>query len=181
MPQIPDDERDVTVRRVQEAFAAGHLSQEELDTRIERALTAGTRGELASVLSDLPEPPDHLADRPIVVKSHAGRFIRRGGWHAPSSIKIESVYGGVTLDFTKAVITSATVDVDLRLKYGSAKIIVPPDARVDVDGVTTQWSTSTYTPPSDTGPPSVRIRITGHLGYGKIRIRHRGGRRFRFG
>ena len=50
-PRISDGERDTAVERLKEAFAAGHLSSEEMDERLHVALSAATPGELMSALS----------------------------------------------------------------------------------------------------------------------------------
>ena len=49
-----DADRDSTVKELQEAFAEGRLSQDEFDDRLERAHSARTFGELATLTSDLP-------------------------------------------------------------------------------------------------------------------------------
>jgi hypothetical protein len=55
--RIGDAERDETTAALREHFAQGRLTREELDERLDLALTARTAGELARVATDLPAPP----------------------------------------------------------------------------------------------------------------------------
>lgn len=45
---IREDDRDTAVRRLQEAYAEGHISHEEMDEGLHRMLTAKNHGELSS-------------------------------------------------------------------------------------------------------------------------------------
>jgi len=49
-----DVERETVVRMLRDHCAAGRLSIDELDERVERAYAAGTRGDLNRLVSDLP-------------------------------------------------------------------------------------------------------------------------------
>ena len=51
-----DADRDRVTARLQEHFAAGRLTRDELDERIAAVLHARTFGELRPPLADLPEP-----------------------------------------------------------------------------------------------------------------------------
>ena len=51
-----DADRDRVTGRLREHFAAGRLTQAELDERITAALSAKTLGDLRRVTADLPEP-----------------------------------------------------------------------------------------------------------------------------
>jgi Domain of unknown function (DUF1707) len=51
-----DAEREQVSRRLSEHAAAGRLTPEELEQRLDAAYTARTHGELARLLEDLPGP-----------------------------------------------------------------------------------------------------------------------------
>ena len=58
----------------------GRLTAEELDARVERALSARTQGELAALVADLSATTatkDVLVVRPCDVPGEAGRFRAR--------------------------------------------------------------------------------------------------------
>lgn len=50
-----DRERERAVARLRDGGAEGRLTPHELEERVERALGARTRGDLASVIGDLPD------------------------------------------------------------------------------------------------------------------------------
>ena len=52
--RVSDAERDVTLRMLGDHAAVGRLTLDELEERSSRALAAKTRGELATLTSDLP-------------------------------------------------------------------------------------------------------------------------------
>jgi len=54
--RIGDAERDAVAKALHDHFAAGRLTREELDQRLDATLAAKTRGDLAAVVHDLPEP-----------------------------------------------------------------------------------------------------------------------------
>lgn len=54
--RIGDDERERAAATLGDHYAAGRLDREEFDTRLAAAYAARTRGELAGLFRDLPEP-----------------------------------------------------------------------------------------------------------------------------
>jgi Domain of unknown function (DUF1707) len=54
--RVSDADREQVAERLREHFAAGRLTSEELDERVDAALNAKTVGELRAVMADLPEP-----------------------------------------------------------------------------------------------------------------------------
>jgi hypothetical protein len=54
--RVSDADREQVAERLREHFAAGRLTSEELDERVDTALNAKTVGELRAVMADLPEP-----------------------------------------------------------------------------------------------------------------------------
>ena len=55
--RVSHADRDQVVATLQDAFVAGMLTRDELDTRVGRALAARTRGDLAVLTGDLPPVP----------------------------------------------------------------------------------------------------------------------------
>ena len=54
--RVSDADREQVAERLREHFAAGRLTSEELDERVDAALNAKTVGDLRTVMADLPEP-----------------------------------------------------------------------------------------------------------------------------
>ncbi|MFI6339585.1 DUF1707 domain-containing protein [Streptomyces sp. NPDC050535] len=166
---IREDDRDSAVERLREAYAEGHLTHEELDGRLGRALTARTRRELGAALASLPE---ERAGTTSTIATAAGRIRRRGAWRVPRSLKVASAFGRVYLDLSRAVIEYPVVDIELRLGTGRAKITVPRDAIVDVEDLRTGWKDTLYKTRRRSRPGGPKIRISGIMGFGRLKIRH---------
>lgn len=166
---INDEDRDTAVRRLQEAYADGHISHEEMDERLNQALTARTRGDLAPALDSLPA---EKAPTTSTIAAAGGRIKRRGAWRVPRTLKVESAFGGVRLDLSRAIIEHPVVDIELQMGTGGARITVPRDAIVDIEDLHTAWKDVRYRPRKPSRPGGPTIRITGAMGYGRLRIRH---------
>ena len=166
---ISESDRDAAVRRLQDAYADGKLSHEEMDKRLDRALTATTHAELEPALASLPEP---AAGTTATIGAAGGRIRRRGAWRVPRTLKVESAFGRVHLDLSRAVIEYPTVDIELQLGTGRAKIVVPRDAVVDVEDLAIGWKDSRYTPRRPARPGRPTIRISGTMGFGRLKIRN---------
>ncbi len=107
-----DADRDRVTARLQEHFAAGRLTREELDDRITAVLHAKTFGELRPALADLPEPVPapraaaaERAGRPWPARRHHPRLaplillllvtavlLSSGGWLALALLKMVLVF-----------------------------------------------------------------------------------------
>ncbi|MGH8838027.1 MAG: DUF1707 SHOCT-like domain-containing protein [Jiangellaceae bacterium] len=169
-PRIPDYYREATVRRLQEAFAQGHISHTEMDDHLQAVLTAKTHGDLVPVLASLP---DINTGRTLTLAGKSGRFRRRGAWPVPRVIKVESEYGRVDFDLSQARIENPVVDIELQLRFGSATITLPDDAVVDIDDLRTVWKQPVYKTPQRLHAGGPRIRISGTMEFGRLTIRHK--------
>ncbi|MFC5748175.1 DUF1707 SHOCT-like domain-containing protein [Actinomadura rugatobispora] len=167
-PLINDDDRDTAVQRVQEAYTEGHISHEEMDERLHQILTAKTHSALETALDSLPE--QNAATSTIAALSR--RIRRRGAWRVPRTLKVESALGKVHLDLSRAVIEHPVVDIELQLGTGRAKITVPRDATVDVEDLRTVWKDTLYKTRRPARPGGPKIRISGTMGLGRLKIRH---------
>ncbi|UFQ18670.1 MULTISPECIES: DUF1707 SHOCT-like domain-containing protein [Streptomyces] len=167
---IGEDDRDAAVQRLKDAYAEGHLSLAEMDAGLHGALTARNHGELAAAVSVLPaEVPGTTS----TIAAAGGRILRRGAWRVPRFLKVESAFGRVRLDLSRAVIEHRVVDIELQLGTGRARITVPRDATVELEGLNTGWKDALYKPRRRSGGGAgPRIRVSGTMGFGRLRIRH---------
>ncbi|CAM5718181.1 DUF1707 SHOCT-like domain-containing protein [Streptomyces hirsutus] len=168
-PLIGEDDRDTAVQRLQGAYAEGLISHEELDERLHQVLTAKAHSELVSALTSLPE--EHPGTTSTIAAA-SGRIQRRGTWRVPRILKVESAYGRVRLDLSRAIIEHPVVDIELQLGTGGARITVPRDAVVDVGGLRTEWKDLRYKAPRRSRHGRPTIRISGTMGFGRLKIRH---------
>ncbi|MFI9751184.1 DUF1707 domain-containing protein [Streptomyces collinus] len=165
-----DRDRAVDVLRV--AAGDGRLTLEELDERLEAALSARTTGELAVLTEDLPVPVGGTpaADGVVRIRQEGASTRRGDGWVVPRRLEIRSAWGELTLDFTDAVITHDALDIDLDLRAGSLKLLTGPGVVVDTDGLVMNYSALKARRPAD-APVLLRVRITGEVTYGQLVVR----------
>src|SRR5215472_15278270 len=106
-------DRDRVVELLRVAAGDGRLTPDELDQRLEAALTAKTYAELAALTTDLPatSPWDAAGVAPREPRDLL-RFDRRGGnvrqsgpWVVPARIEADVRGGNVKLDLTEAVVS----------------------------------------------------------------------------
>ncbi|MFD5552616.1 DUF1707 domain-containing protein [Streptomyces sp. NPDC127068] len=169
-PSLPisEEERESALRRLQEGYAQGHFPHEEMDGRLHQVLTATTHGALVPALASLPAEVNTTA----TITAGTGRIRRRGAWRVPRTLKVESAFGKVRLDLSRAVIEHPVVDIELQLGTGGARITVPRDAVVDVEDLRTGWKPLLYTARRRARPGGPKIRISGSVGFGRLKIRH---------
>jgi hypothetical protein len=72
-------DRDRVAELLRTAAGDGRLTAEELDERLEKALTARTYGELAALSRDLPAAPGFPAGGPATEPKSLIRIDRRSG------------------------------------------------------------------------------------------------------
>jgi hypothetical protein len=161
----------VDVLRV--AAGDGRLTLEELEERLEAALSARTVGELAVLTADLPEGVGGavVEAQEVVRIEQEGSSTRRGdGWVVPRRLEIRSAWGEVTLDFTDAVIIQDTLDIYLDMRTGALKLLTRPGVVVDTGALVTNYSQIKARGAAD-APVVLRVRITGEINYGQLVVR----------
>jgi hypothetical protein len=106
------DDRDRVVEMLRVSAGDGRLTAEELDERLEQAMTARTYGELARLVADLPatgavaSPATAPQAKDVVrIDTRSGHVKRVERWVVPQRMQVKVTSGHVLLDFTQAVIT----------------------------------------------------------------------------
>ncbi|GAB3665138.1 hypothetical protein GCM10027589_29610 [Actinocorallia lasiicapitis] len=155
------EERDRVVEALTAAAGDGRLTLEELDSRTGRALEARTRGELESLLTDLPATPGRLPPKELArIQVGAGSVRRDGRWQVPRELEITAASGSVVLDLTSAEVTFDTLDLDIDVRSGSLRIITRPGVEVDLDEVEISSGSTRVRPPWGADPVPVHLRVT---------------------
>jgi hypothetical protein len=168
-------DRDQVVELLRVAAGDGRLSAEELDDRLESALTARTYAELASLTADLPATPGAAVVPPggavsatpkDLIRIHVnGSSVRRDGpWVVPKELDVKVKGGGVTLDFTEAVITQPLVRITAEVRGGGLRLITRPGIVVDAGDISLHGGGVTLPEPPDPGVPvQLRIELAGSV------------------
>ena len=113
------EDRDRIVEVLRVAAGEGRLTADELDERLETALTARTFGELAKLIRDLPAAPGFGTSAPAPAPRDLARIecqsstaTRTGRWLVPQRLEVRLTSGSVTLDFTEAVISQPSLLIE---------------------------------------------------------------------
>lgn len=168
------EDRDRVVEVLRVAAGDGRLTAEELDERVGAALTARTLGELAALTADLPAAEEAVVETKDVVRiCQQGASVLRGeGWVVPRRLEIESEWGDVTLDFTRAVITHDTLLVDLDMRGGTLTLVTRPGVLVDTDELELGYAKVKSKAAGGPGAPTdLRVRISGRMSFGRVLTR----------
>ncbi len=75
--RVSDQERERVAEEIREHYAAGRLSDEELDERVQTAYQARTASELQAVRADLPQLPATRAQQRAELAERRGELQRR--------------------------------------------------------------------------------------------------------
>jgi hypothetical protein len=156
------EDRDRVVETLRIAGGDGRLTAEELEDRLETALSARTLGELAALTIDLPPaaPTVPPAKDVLVVEQHGSRYVRTGRWVVPKRIELRTRECKVTLDFTEAVITSGTLRIDMDMVHGKLFIAGAPGIEIDTDGLSLTYSKCKLRSGNAGTNPRLRIELT---------------------
>jgi hypothetical protein len=161
-----DRDRVVDVLRV--AAGDGRLSAEELDIRLEGALSARTLGELAGLTADLPTAPVAQGPDVLVVEQHGGRYVREGRWLVPPRIELRTRECRVTFDFTHAVITTNVLRIETDMVHGKLFVVTSPGIVIDTDRLNLTYSKLKLHSRNSAADPRLRIEFVGKLLHAKV-------------
>lgn len=162
------EDRDRVVDALRLAAGDGRLNADELDTRLESALTARTLRELAELTADLPVPPAAKGKDVLVVEQHGGKYVREGRWSVPPRIEIRTQLCRVTFDFTHAVISAGVLRVEMDMVHGKLFFAGSQDIVFDTDGLNLTYSKLKLRPKNSAADPRLRVELVGKLLHAKV-------------
>jgi hypothetical protein len=172
-------DRDRVVELLRVAGGDGRLTAEELDERLEAALTARTCGELTALTTDLPAIPEFAPGAPVPepkdlarIECHSSSVKRDGRWLVPPRMEVRVTGGSVTLDFTEAVILQPSLLIDADVSESRLTLVTKPGIVVDTDEVAAEGSyLKVRTPWGPEVPAILRIQVSGKVSGGHITAR----------
>jgi Domain of unknown function (DUF1707) len=171
-------DRDLVVEQLRDAAGDGRLTADELDQRLEAALTARTYGELAVLTADLPasgqlaSPGMPSAKDLIRIECASGTARRDGQWVVPRHLEVRVASGHVRLDLTRAVISQPELDVDVSVRSGMVTLVTRPGIVVDADDVSVRSGRVNVRQQQGVSAPVIlRVRVTGTVASGAFRAR----------
>ncbi|SEF60070.1 protein of unknown function [Actinacidiphila yanglinensis] len=175
--RVSHDDRERVAEVLRVAAGDGRLSLEELEERLEGCFAARTYGDLAPLVVDLP---GQLAAEPVRAKDvvrvrRIGGNVRyEGAWVAPRRLEAEVRGGNVVLDFTAAVMSGTTIHVDVEMRGGNLRLVVPDGYAVDTDEVNIRGGNVVHRGAKDRPqglPITHRVIVTGEITGGNVHVR----------
>jgi len=175
------DDRDQVVELLRVSAGDGRLTAEELDERLELAMTARTYGELARLVADLPAQGSAVIPAPVPQAKDVMRIDTRSGhvqrvdrWVVPQRVEVRVTSGHVLLDLTQAVITQPTLKLDIDVRSGHVRLLTRPGIVVDTDDVVIRSGhVRVKAPWGPDVPVQLRVEVTGKVGSGHFVARPR--------
>ncbi|PRX06931.1 UNVERIFIED_ORG: cell wall-active antibiotic response 4TMS protein YvqF [Actinomadura viridilutea] len=192
-----DADRDRVADLLREALAEGRITPEEHAERIDAVYRAKTYAELTPLVSDIPGaaeqaplPPEASRPRVSLRKEAAAPNLppperqptslvaifsgaqRRGRWLVEPTTNVNCVFGGVELDFRKAVLSQAEVTVNVSCLFGGVEVVVPPGVRV-TNSVSAVFGGVELPDDDPLEPDAPVVRLTGFLLFGGVRVQRR--------
>ncbi|MEV7612086.1 DUF1707 domain-containing protein [Streptomyces sp. NPDC089799] len=166
-----DRDRVVEVLRV--AAGDGLLTADELDERLEAALSARTLSQLTPLTVDLPSVSVDSEVKDVVRIEQKFSTVKRGGrWVVPRRLELAAEWCEVTLDFTQAVITQDTLRIDMDASGKTLTLITPPGIVVDTDDLKLEFcKVKVRRAPSWGTPVTLRVELVGRKSFGRVVVR----------
>lgn len=172
LQRATDRDRDDAVTALRDGYASGALTLDELVARVERALVATTRSDLAELSVDLARPDvPARTNRNILVMFGSNKL--SGRWRLGPLTTISVLFGACKVDLGQAEVTPGAGDVvELRsvVFCGTVKIRVPRGVRVEIEGSPLFGTHKVVVRgPETPGLPVVRVRASSIFGTLKVR------------
>src|ERR1700744_5364721 len=137
------EDRDQVAELLRVAAGDGRLSAEELDERLERALTARTYAELAALPADLPATPGAAVVSPgagavgatakdlMRIHVHGSGASRDGRWVGPKELDVKVEGGAGELASPEGLTTQQLLGTTAEVRGGGLRLITRPGIVVD--------------------------------------------------
>ncbi|HEY0672415.1 MAG TPA: DUF1707 domain-containing protein [Longimicrobiales bacterium] len=187
LPAVPlQSRREQTIATLCEHFSRDNLTVEEFERRLDAAHRVQTMPELTQLLQDLPalpvQPTAVAATSSSVpkVSTHArehqhfiaimGGVEKRGLWQPAQKTYCYALMGGVNLDYREALLPPGETELTIIAMMGGAEIIVPPDMRVDVDGIAIMGGFDHGPEMTSTDPSAPVLKINGFCLMGGVEV-----------
>jgi class 3 adenylate cyclase len=165
-------DRDRVAEALRTAAGDGRLTADELDQRLEAALTARTLADLEPLLAGLTSAAAVEVPDLARIKCGSGSTKRDRSWVVPRRLEIEVGSGTVRLDFRQAVIAVPELRIDARVYSGTLTLVTRPGIVVDTDDLTVSSGSVKVVPPAEHDAPlELRVKVSGRVGSGSFRSR----------
>jgi hypothetical protein len=171
--RVSPEEREEAAERIRLAAGEGRLTVEELEARLETALSALTYGDLDVLVDDLPDSraPGVPATARIAISN--GHVERIGLWQIPRRLNVELGSASAYLDLRTAAIPPGGLQIHFHAVMSKIVLAVPSDASVVADELGQHRGKIVERGRRD-APNGAVIRLTGDLWRSKVTVKRPG-------
>jgi hypothetical protein len=185
--RVSGTERELAIRRLQEAYIGGQLSDHELGERIDRALSAVVKLDLDNLVSDLPALPraapaaaaeavrspwwrrrkDGKVAKSKVRKDYdiyKSTVRKNGAWTVPALFQSRVYKSILILDLRQAVVSAHETVIELDAYKSRVAVIVPPDYNIELEVSAYKGSVENFSTGGLPGAPRLLIRGSAYKG-----------------
>lgn len=168
-----DADRAAVTKILEHAVGQGMLTLDEYTERVDVVLGARTRGELDTVIADLPHVRRlPAAAPPEVLSSWMSSISRKGQWTVPPRLQLRTRMCSTTLDFTSAVLPGPVVHIDIDDYLSSTVLVLPDGATADLNRVTNVGSSTTLKVTTSPASRQLHVVVAGRVRFGSVTARH---------
>jgi hypothetical protein len=152
MPVILEDRpikkvREEVIDQLIFNYSHGEISNEAFERRLDQAMASQVHQEIVDLVADLELKADagyseqkdtqfnvnygadNAEERDTIVNIFGGAN-RCGRWTVPKEIRIFSIFGGSSIDFTDAIFHTPNVTIKILCVFGGEEIYVPENVNI---------------------------------------------------
>jgi hypothetical protein len=174
--------RTEVIERLKDNYAHDYLEEDVFEKRISVAMNTDSKGELLSLVEDLPKDHSSMVpgrysinsgkvDSASTIFTIMGSIKRRGVWKPSRYSNAICVMGEADLDFTEAQIPPGVSDLNIFCMMGEVNIIVPQGINVESKGIPVMADFSDTTIEQE-DPNAPTLRVKAFVLMGEVNIRY---------
>lgn len=176
--RVADADRHRMVEVLRRHCGEGRLTLDEFSDRVALVFDARTRGDLDSVVSDLPAVAAPVPEaRRRKVKRWAVAIMsghtKKGKWRPGEEMTAVAIMGGCDIDLRQAEFAHPEIRITAIAIMGGIDIIVPEGIAVDVSGLPLLGDFSSRVRDAPTVPGSPIVRVRGFSLMGGVSVRNK--------
>ncbi|GGT00432.1 DUF1707 SHOCT-like domain-containing protein [Streptomyces griseoviridis] len=176
-PRAPHTDRDRAVDVLRVAAGDGLLTADELDERLEVALSARSLSEPAELTADPPATAHgataKATDTVRIEQAFSGAVERSGRWTLPRRLELAVTWCDATPGHAEAVITHDTLRIDVAMAGETLTLITRPGIETDIDGLIPVHCglRHRHARTAPDAPAELRVDVVGQKTHGEVVVR----------
>lgn len=175
-PAVADTDRERAAELLQQACGEGRLTLDEFSARVGAVWAAEDQQALAEATGGLAAPPPVGTSQPVsVVSATFGEHKQKGRWRLPRALAVRVLFGAAKLDLREAMVgpdavADGAVDIQVKVRFGEVKILVPEGVEVELYGRAVFGSRSLRLAPVPRRIGTPVVRVHARVAFGELKV-----------